>query len=213
MKLHLDSFVLLAIAAALSLTHAAIAQNGAAPARSTVRPENGQNELKACSQSDFVKYGPPVMFRRRDGVAYGVSTEKNRYTSKEQVRAYIWLSNQSTSDVVTSSCCELTFLRYIQVLDAAGRRLASVREDSNRKLPVEESVLASVCSCSGPVMPNHPGFCGVIDFGTLNRPDTAYNLPPGEYTVFEQEKKSTSQPNQRTDTPAKNAGLAITIEP
>lgn len=126
-------------------------------------------------------------------------------------RVYIWLSNESTASTwPMGTCCEKTFLDKIQVIDAHGRRLESSLEIFERKTG---SHADTGCDCSGPPTRYQPGFCGVIDSGTLNRPDTAYDLPPGAYVV--EEKVASTDPSRslpHTDMADKVTGLAISIE-
>jgi hypothetical protein len=113
------------------------------------------------------------------------------------------------------ACCERTFLNEIQVIDAYGRRLESMPEFLNRKTLQQGSTTVEVCSCSGPLRTYSPRFCGVVDLGTLNRRDTAYDLAPGIYIV-EQSTALTSVGDSSAPagvmTGEKVTGLAITIE-
>jgi hypothetical protein len=167
----------------------------------------------ACEKADMGKGRHPVMSPRKDGVAYGVSTLKDDFKSGEELRVCIWLSNESDKDVMATMCCEQTFLLYIEVLDASGRPLTSASELRKQKALREGKDWIVICTCSGPTKLYPPGFRGVIDTGTLNRPDNAYSLSPGEYIVLGSEPREPSIPTRNTGTPAKTAGLKITIEP
>jgi hypothetical protein len=167
---------------------------------------------QACSKVDVAKYGRPVMFSDGQGVNEGVSVLHSHFKKNEPAIIYIWLSNESEGPVDMFTCCEFSFLRNIQVLDASGHRVASsfeMSECNNRetgKTPIR------VCTCSGPLTHYAPGSCGVVDFGTLNRPDTAYDLAPGKYTVTQKSPLNNDpfRPVERAHTPTR--GLVITIE-
>ena len=110
------------------------------------------------------------------------------------------------------TCCEFSFLRNIQVLDASGHRVASSFEISESKNREPGKTPIRVCTCSGPLTHYAPGSCGVVDSGTLNRPDTAYDLAPGKYTVTQKSPLNNDpfRSVQRESTPT--PGLIITIE-
>lgn len=190
---------------------------------SAQQPENGASIIlptqelpKACSREDVAKYGRPVLFTRRDGLAFGVSSPLDRFKTNEEARIYIWLSNESNvPSGLMLTCCEKTFLDGIQVVDVQGHRLESSPEIFERKTHQQVREPVSGCSCSGPLRQYQPGFCGVIDCGTLNRRDTAYDLPPGAYVVEEKTAKASGDPSRsllRTDTTEKVTGLRISNE-
>jgi len=139
---------------------------------------------KTCSQADIEKYGRPVVFERRDGVAYGVSASGNTFPKKAEITVYIWLSNESQSSQQYLMCCEWTFLKRIEVWDAAGTRLDSAADVHLKDLQDKHQEWIEACGCSG-WRTIEPGSCGVVDQGTINRKDTAYDLSPGRYTVGE----------------------------
>lgn len=190
---------------------------------SAQQPENGtlmvlpsQELPKACSREDVAKYGRPVLFTRRDGLAFGVSAPRDHFKTNEEARVYIWLSNESTAATgLMYTCCEKTFLDGIQVVDPHGRRLESSPEIFERVTRQQGREPVTVCTCSGPLRQYQPGFCGIIDSGALNRPDTAYHLPPGAYMVEEKTPKSRANPSSsllRSESAEKVAGLSISIE-
>jgi hypothetical protein len=190
---------------------------------SSQQPETGASMIlpsqelpKACSREDVAKYGPPVLFTRRAGLAYGVSAPRDRFKTNEEARVYIWLSNESTAATgLMYTCCEKTFLDGIEVIDAHGRRLESGPEIFERVTRQQGREPVTVCTCSGPLKEYQPGFCGIIDSGVLNRPDTAYRLLPGAYMVGEKTPKSSANPPSsvlRSDSAKKVAGLSISIE-
>jgi hypothetical protein len=175
-----------------------------------------QDLPEACSQGDIAKYGRPILFPRSNGVAFGVSISRDHYKKNEEARVYIWLSNESAAETgVIGSCCERTFLNEIQVVDIYGRRLESMPEFLDRKILQQGYTTVEVCSCSGPLTTYPPGFCGVVDSGTINRHDTAYGLTPGTYIV---EQKTAVSGVDRSSAPVgvevgeEVTGLAITIE-
>ncbi len=138
----------------------------------------------------------------------------DHFKADKEARIYIWLSNESASANDRYSCCEMTFLSGIQVVDATGLRLETGREILARKVRQEGHEPVTVCTCSGSVS-LAPGRCGVVDSGTLNRRDTAYDLAPGKYFVVEQTPKPGVDPARsplRDDPQEKVPGLAITIE-
>jgi carboxypeptidase family protein len=168
----------------------------------------------ACSRADMAKYGRPVMFSRRGGLAYGVSMARDHFRADEEARIYIWLSNESAFADDRYSCCEMSFLSGIQVVDGNGLLLETGREILERKIRQEGHEPVTVCTCSGSVS-LAPGRCGVVDSGTLNRRDTAYDLAPGDYFVVERTPKPSVDPSRsllRNDPQEKVPGLAITIE-
>jgi TonB family protein len=144
---------------------------------------------RACSGTEVEKYGRPVFFPTEDGLRFGVSTPKDHLKENEELPVYIWLLNDSkdaTPQMVT--CCEISFLSYIQVLDFSGSPLESAFEIFQRKTRErshDQSTTVQPCTCSGPLVSYPPVFCGVIDHGTFNRRDTAYEMPAGKYIVTE----------------------------
>jgi hypothetical protein len=156
---------------------------------------------KACSQADIARYGRPVMFPGRAGVAHGVSSVHDHFKKTEQIYVYIWVSNESANEQRYSACCEMTFLNYFDLVDSAGHSMAS------RRSPIFE------CDCSAlPVVSSSS--CKVIDGGTLNRPDTAYTLLPGRYTIVGREQRPNPGPAGSLTSPEGHSmakGLVITI--
>jgi len=169
--------------------------------------ERAQGLPYTCSQSDVAKYGNPVIFRRSDGLAFGVSTKQDVVRKNEPLVVNIWLLNESADNFYYGLCCESTFLDWIDVLDASGHRLPNSGEVKGSKRGIES---VRVCTCSEAIHPHLPGFCGVIDSGTLNRPDTAYNLPPGKYSVTEAESGTPFSYKPGTSV-TKSASLAIVV--
>jgi hypothetical protein len=167
---------------------------------------------RACSKVDVAKYGRPVMFSDGRGVNEGVSVLRSHFKKNEPAIIYIWLSNESEGPVDMLTCCEFSFLRNIQVLDASRNRVASSFEMSERKNREPGKTPIRVCTCSGPLTHYAPGSCGVVDSGTLNRPDTAYDLAPGRYTVIQKSPLNDDpfRSVERARTPTR--GLVITIE-
>jgi len=163
---------------------------------------------KGCAESDIAKYGPPFMFPRREGIAYGVSIEKTRFKADERIRVHIWLSNESAKELRTTWCCQSTFLLYFRVLDALGESLPSKTDPDAIGGP------GWGCGCSsgsGILSPHLHGFCGVIDRGTLNEPETAYTLSPGKYIIVEHRRSS--QAAEPLSSQSGATGLTITVEP
>ncbi len=190
---------------AVVLTLAAISTAQESPV--AAKPEGTQdNEANRCVEAEFAKYGRPVMFPSRNGVAVGVSTAKTHFKTNEPITAYIWLRNDSRPKMQTYSCCEQTFLFSIQLLDASGHPLMDANNVSEMRKRGGWG-----CGCSSGIRDIHPGFCGVIDSGTLNRADTAYSLTPGEYKIVEREDGSAAQGQQARRTDERPA-LVITIE-
>jgi hypothetical protein len=198
----------------LALYAAAVSAQQPQDAASTIL--SPQELPKACSREDVAKYGRPVLFTRRDGLAFGVSAPRDRFKTNEEARVYIWLSNESTAATgLMATCCERTFLDVVEVVDAHGLRLESSPEIFDRKTRQQGRTPVHVCTCSGPLTQYQPGFCGVIDRGTLNRPDTAYDLPPGAYRVEEKTPKPGVDPSRslfRADMAEKVPALVISIE-
>jgi hypothetical protein len=186
------------------------------PGSAQVKPISPVGELpKSCSQEDVAKYGRPVFFPSDKGLIFGVSFPRDHYKKIEEARVHIWLSNQSTTATQMLTCCEQSFLAMIQVTDVYGRRLESGPEIFERKALEQGRTTIHVCTCSGPLTTYPVGFCGVVDQGTLNRSDTAYDLPLGTYIVEKRTPKSSPDPTSQpphTDPKEKVAGLAITIE-
>ena len=166
-----------------------------------------------CLQVDVAKCGRPVVFPGRE--VFGVSTPRNHPKQDEEVRIYIWLSNESATSREMLTCCESLFLARIEVFDASGRRLDTGPEAFDGKTREQGHEPIHSCTCSA-MKSFPPSFCGVVDSGNLSRPDTAYDLPPGKYTIEERAPKPSIERSrsllQGTSTSAKTGGLAITIE-
>jgi hypothetical protein len=98
----------------------------------------------ACQDVDIATYGKITFFARHDGVAYGISTPKRTLDEHEELRVYLWLSNESNRSLELYGCCSIPLLNEIQVVDSSGRRLVSALEKQRQstKPPLE------VCSCS-----------------------------------------------------------------
>ena len=167
---------------------------------------------KECAKDQIEKYGKPVMFERHAGVAFGVSAPLTTYARDDEAKVYVWLSNQSQSSYDYSMCCERTFLKQIEVFDASGARLDSVWDVEMRNWRDKHENPVEVCSCSYVTIVT-PGSCIVVDQGTVNRRNTAYDLPPGRYTITDrlptQDYRQSRPPegNRKTVT-----GVAIVIE-
>lgn len=165
------------------------------------------------------------MSERRNGIALGISTPQSQAKEGDPLVVYIWLSNESFNkealalgiwlwnedhDFYYGGCCESTFLDWLKVSDARGVPLSSALELRERKIREEGREPVRSCTCSTEIRLFHPGFCGVLDGGTLNRPDTAYKLALGKYTVILAEQGSVSH-FQPKDSLIKAANLTITI--
>jgi hypothetical protein len=141
------------------------------------------------------------MFPLRQGVSYGISSVRNTFNKGEEIPIHIWISNESPFEQQFSFCCETTFLQYFDLLDSAGHRIETAQEIRERKACEQDNLRArqeglipkacergreelSGCDCSG-ITAVAPGSCKVIDGGTLNRADTAYDLQPGKYFIVE----------------------------
>jgi len=154
-------------------------------------------------------YGKITFFARHGGVAYGISAPKVSVGEDEELRVYLWLSNQSDQALELYVCCGVPLLNEIQVVDSSGKRLVSAWEKHHQKT----KAAAEVCSCSGGVIAQ-PGSCRVIDSGVLNFPN-AYNMPPGTYTVMEDPQPPHPLPATSVypARPPKDEQLVITITP
>ena len=139
---------------------------------------------KTCSQSDIAKYGRPVMFDRRAGIAFGVSAHQMTFHKSSDAVIYIWLSNHTDTRKTYAACCEATFLQILDVFDSSGRVLETAVDARLRNLGRKSDRSIAACSCSALRMVE-PGTCRVVDQGTLNRKDLAYSLTPGHYTIRE----------------------------
>jgi hypothetical protein len=56
---------------------------------------SAQDGANGCSQADIAKFGQPVMFDRRDGIAFGVSAPQTTFHRGSDAVVYIWLSNRT----------------------------------------------------------------------------------------------------------------------
>jgi hypothetical protein len=107
------------------------------------------------------------------------------------------------------SACELTFLQKIQVFNSSGLPLERAAHKRLRDEGKSDNDLVVACSCST-VLTVEPGSRQVVDQGTINRKDVAYELPPGHYTIRERQQGGTSpDPASRS---AKAAGLNIVVD-
>jgi len=128
---------------------------------------------------DVTTYGKITFFARHDGVAYGISTPKTTLDEHEELRVYLWLSNESQRALEFYVCCGQPLLNEIQVVDSSGKRLVSMWEQHHQRTKAE----LEVCSCShGEVA--RPGSCRVVDSGVLNG-SNGFTMPPGTYTIME----------------------------
>ena len=50
---------------------------------------------KTCAQTDIAKYGRPIMFEQRGGIAFGVSAPQTTFHKGSDAVVYIWLSNRN----------------------------------------------------------------------------------------------------------------------
>ena len=149
------------------------------------------------------------MFERQRGIAFGVSARKTEFATNAGASVYIWLSNESDAPQHYGVCCELTFLQKIQVFNSSGLPLESAAHKRLRDEGNSDSDLVVACSCST-VLTVEPGSRQVVDQGTINRKDVAYELPPGHYTIRERQQGGTSpDPASRS---AKAAGLNIVVD-
>jgi hypothetical protein len=160
---------------------------------------------KTCSQTDIAKYGRPVMFDRRAGIAFGVSAPQTTFHKGSDAVVYIWLSNHTETRKSYNACCEATFLQIIDVFDSSGHVLETAVEARLRSLGRKSDRSIAACSCSALRMVE-PGTCRVIDQGTLNRKDAAYSLTFGHYTIRERNQRDADQSTRTGD------GLTINID-
>lgn len=145
-----------------------------------------------CGQVDVAKYGRPVLFPSKDGLTFGVSTQRTQFQTGEDIHVYVWLSNKSPEDFTAVACCEQTFLSFFELLDSSGHRIENALEVFDRKTKQQGREPVHVCTCSA-VTQIRAGRCGVIDSGVLNRVDTAFDLQPGKYRIVPSEKLNKKQ--------------------
>src|SRR5260370_127975 len=101
-----------------------------------------------------------------------------------------WLSNESDAPQHYGVCCELTFLQKIQVFNSSGLPLESAAHKRLRERKSDNDLVVA-CSCPT-VLTVEPGSRQVVEQGTINRKDVAYELPPGHYTIRERQQGGTS---------------------
>ncbi len=165
---------------------------------------------KACSQKDIQRYGRPIMFRRRDGVAFGISTLHTTVSKDGDSTVYLWLSNQSRLPQGYDVCCNVTLFKKIEVFDSAGVRLENASDVRLKDLQDKDQAYVEGCSCSA-MLNIAPGSCSVVDQGSLNAKGIAYDLRPGKYTVRER-SPSGSNSKLSLDSKKETDGLSITVE-
>lgn len=150
-----------------------------------------QRSPEACAKSDFALYGHPVMFPPRDGVTCGVSVAPEKPGS-----ITIWMDNQTEKPKTRGSCCNATFIVYIDLYDQSGRRIPSDLETFNAAHHPTQLRAVGLCTCSGFVtVPPHS--VKVIDHGDFA---TSHKLAPGQYTIIEYPLRFAAGP-QRTPSP------------
>lgn len=165
----------------------------------------------SCKDEKVDLYGKITFFARHAGVAYGISTRTTKLEDDEDLRVYLWVSNQSNRSVEQYVCCGLPLLEQIQVVDSTGKRLVSSYEmlRNSTKAPPE------VCSCSyGAVV--EPGTCRVIDSGVVNGfHGNGFRMPPGTYTIIEDPEPPHALPETPVypKLPPEQERLMITILP
>ncbi len=170
------------------------------------------NVPKSCMTGDMEKYGRPVMFERRNGIAFGVSVRKPVFATNTATTVYIWLSNESNQPQHYYMCCELTFFKRIDVFDASGSLVESAYHKMLRNMGRNYETGFAGCTCSGGRLVQ-PRSCSVVDQGTLNEKGISYDLSPGQYTIREGlEAGGQPQPKSHNDKGASSGGrLAITV--
>jgi hypothetical protein len=170
------------------------------------------NVPKSCTTPDIERYGQPVMFERRNGIAFGVSVPKPVFARNADATVYIWLSNESNQPQRYYMCCELTFFKKIDVFDASGSLVESAYHRMLRNMGKNYDTGFAGCSCSGFRLVQ-PGSCSVVDQGTLNKKGISYDLPPGQYTIREGlEADGQPQPKSHDENRASAGGrLAIMV--
>ena len=162
----------------------------------------------ACSY-EKADYGKPAFFPGHDGLAYGASVRHSTFPKDQKATIYIWLSNESQSQQDYLMCCEFTFLKRIEVYDASGVRLESAWDSKLRNAREKHQQTVEVCSCSA-WRTVAAGACAVVDEGTINRKDTAYDLGPGRYAVGEREL-SDQENESRSANETRHEGNELTI--
>jgi hypothetical protein len=140
---------------------------------------------KGCSQTDIEKYGRPVMFERRHGIAFGVSTPTPEFPASAHPTVYIWLSNESRVNQGYSMCCNLTFLKRIRVFNSSGVALETqVQKKLREQGRSSDDIFHAPCSCSSIGIVVKPRSCQVVDQGTINFKGL-FDLTPGDYMIRE----------------------------
>ncbi len=126
--------------------------------------------LGRCAQQDIYTHGAPVMFAPENGVAFGVSTEKQNTNAGEAIPVHIWLDNETDNTYNYVSECGWDFKNVFDVYD---RRGSLLYDEIERKI-----LLGAVPRLCGARIAVSPRSCAIVDGGML---DDVYSLNVGKY--------------------------------
>lgn len=153
-----------------------------------------------CTAS-VLKERHPVFVRNKDGVGFGISTQKPIVLLGEPVIVDIWVDNRSDKPVMSGGRCP-PYLHFGDVFDQWGNRVIGIDEQEKLDAGKNRRETVRVCAstealveipahtCMGPADAHQDNL-------TLN-----YKLAPGVYYVF---------PEQAVDPALFKQGLMITV--
>jgi hypothetical protein len=104
-------------------------------------PSRRRNLTAKVVRRNYSLGGHPVLFPAHDGVAYGVSANRN---PKDNSTLYLWADNRTTQSVRILTCCAMTLFEHIYVFDSLGQCVPSKMD---HRLSTGEQMVR-VCTCS-----------------------------------------------------------------
>lgn len=130
----------------------------------------------ACEKELFARRGRPFMFPARQGIAFGISSGRDKPSE-----LYLWADNQTEEARSLPFCCVQSLFAHIDIFDSEGHRVLSKTDRAEQQARLVSREIVQVCTCSGSsLVPPHTIqlflFAGIAE---------GYTLPSGRYTISE----------------------------
>jgi len=137
-----------------------------------------------CANLDFSTTGRTVMFPARDGIAFGISVERDSFAQNEPIPIHVWIRNQTDREWSFGSCA-LFFDWGVDVIDIAGNRMTGSIKYDRCVANAVYSVPAH--TCVGPDLN--------LDLPPFDLAPFADPFPPGRYLLVERRENMTPEPH------------------
>jgi hypothetical protein len=160
-----------------------------------------------CARLDFKTTGRPFFFPAQDGVAFGISSVKERFKKGEAISLAVWVNNRTDKefDFVT---CQTLHSWNVDVYDAKGQRLPS---RADQQLSSSGQQVAELICFRTFAIPVPPHSCVVPDPPTNIDLNSEYDLPSGRYMITER-RRSTDYRQWKRTAPGVGKGVVIQVD-